>query len=48
MKGDLYDSGGNDEDGTTMDVQVVDDPDSVNISQILLPVSYEFLRNFSK
>jgi len=38
VKGDLYDSGGDDEDGTTMDVQVIDDPGSVDISQILLPL----------
>jgi len=42
VKGDLYlrknDSDIDAEDGTTMDVQVVTDPDSVSISQIILPL----------
>ena len=39
VKGDLYLVSGGDEDGRSVDVQVVSDPCSVDISQIVLPVS---------
>ena len=47
VKGDLYLVSGGDEDGRSVDVQVVSDPCSVDISQIVLPVSSCALFSFS-